>query len=163
IPAAIASAIWRVLPNTLSYTITVRIVLTSDSSFRFPAWPMRSVAAGSLVPDAMGEGPSRARSPARLGRWSLAGALAPAETGQMNQARTTREPAEEDRAGLALDRLTQAEVRERAAAGQVNAVPAAPGRTLGQILRANLCTRFNAILGTLFGVVLVVGPPQDAL
>ena len=38
-----------------------------------------------------------------------------------------------------------------------------PGRTLGQILRANVCTRFNAILGTLFVVVLIVGPLQDAL
>ena len=81
----------------------------------------------------------------------------------MNPAQTTLVPAREGRAGLALDGLTRAEVRERAAAGQVNAVPAAPGRSLGQILRANLCTRFNAILGTLFGVVLVVGPPQDAL
>jgi cation-transporting ATPase E len=81
----------------------------------------------------------------------------------MNQAQTTLVPAGEYGAGLALDGLTQAEVRERAAAGQVNAVPAAPGRSLGQILRANICTRFNAILGTLFGVVLVVGPPQDAL
>jgi cation-transporting ATPase E len=81
----------------------------------------------------------------------------------MNQAQTTLVPAGDGRAGLALDGLTRAEVRERAAAGQANAVPAAPGRSLGQILRANLCTRFNAILGTLFGVVLVVGPPQDAL
>ena len=81
----------------------------------------------------------------------------------MNPAQTTLVPAGEGRAGPALDGLTRAEVRERAAAGQVNAVPAAPGRSLGQILRANLCTRFNAILGTLFGVVLVVGPPQDAL
>ena len=81
----------------------------------------------------------------------------------MNQAQTTLVPAGEGRAGRALDGLTRAEVRERTAAGQVNAVPAGPGRSLGQILRANLCTRFNAILGTLFGVVLVFGPPQDAL
>jgi cation-transporting ATPase E len=81
----------------------------------------------------------------------------------MIPAQTTLVPAREGRAGPALDGLMQAEVRERAAAGQVNAVPAGPGRSLGQILRANLCTRFNAILGTLFGVVLVVGPPQDAL
>ena len=81
----------------------------------------------------------------------------------MIPAQTTLVPARDGRAGPALDGLTLAEARERAAAGQVNAVPAAPGRSLGQILRANLCTRFNAILGTLFGVVLVVGPPQDAL
>ena len=62
----------------------------------------------------------------------------------MNPAQTTLVPAREGRAGLALDGLTLAEVRERAAAGQVNAVPAAPGRSLGQILRANLCTRVIA-------------------
>jgi cation-transporting P-type ATPase E len=65
--------------------------------------------------------------------------------------------------GPVLAGLTTAQARERAAAGQANAVPAAPGRSVRQILRANVCTRFNAILGTLFGVVLVVGPPQDAL
>ena len=63
-----------------------------------------------------------------------------------------------------LDRgLTQAEVRERVAAGQVNTPPPAPGRTIGQILRANVLTRFNAILGVLFVLVMIVGPPQDAL
>jgi cation-transporting ATPase E len=59
--------------------------------------------------------------------------------------------------------LTQAEVRERVAAGQVNTAPPATGRTIGQILRANVLTRFNAILGVLFVLVMVVGPPQDAL
>jgi cation-transporting ATPase E len=49
------------------------------------------------------------------------------------------------------------------AAGQVNTPPPAPGRTIGQILRANVVTRFNAILGSLFVVVVIVGPPQDAL
>src|SRR5487761_568410 len=63
-------------------------------------------------------------------------------------------------AGTGLD---QAAVQARLRAGQVNAAPPAPGRTLGQILRANVCTRFNAILGVLFVVVVVVGPPQDAL
>jgi cation-transporting ATPase E len=63
-----------------------------------------------------------------------------------------------------LDRgLSQAEVRERVAAGQVNTTPPAPGRTIGQILRANVLTRFNAILGVLFVLVMIVGPPQDAL
>lgn len=63
-----------------------------------------------------------------------------------------------------LDRgLTPAEVRERIAAGQVNTPPPAPGRTTGQILRANVLTRFNAILGVLFVLVMIVGPPQDAL
>jgi cation-transporting ATPase E len=59
--------------------------------------------------------------------------------------------------------LSQADVRARIAAGQVNAIPPAPGRSVGQILRANVLTRFNAILGSLFVVVLIIGPPQDAL
>ena len=59
--------------------------------------------------------------------------------------------------------LSRAEVSERVAAGRVNTVPPAPGRTVGQILRANVLTRFNAILGVLFVLVLIVGPPQDAL
>ncbi len=59
--------------------------------------------------------------------------------------------------------LTGAEVRDRVLAGQVNTQPPAPGRTVGQVLRANVLTRFNAILGALFVLVLVVGPAQDAL
>jgi cation-transporting P-type ATPase E len=64
---------------------------------------------------------------------------------------------------LAARGLDQAAVAERIANGQVNVAPPAPGRTLAQILRANVCTRFNAILGALFVVVVLVGPPQDAL
>src|SRR5579871_6616299 len=37
------------------------------------------------------------------------------------------------------------------------------GRTLRQILRANLLTRFNALLAALLVVVAFVGPVQDAL
>lgn len=59
--------------------------------------------------------------------------------------------------------LDGAAVRARVQAGQVNTVPPTPGRTLGQILRANVLTRFNAILGAMFVVVLIVGPVQDAL
>ena len=70
-------------------------------------------------------------------------------------------PAEQE--GHGEDGLTAAEVAARVAAGRVNAVSSAEGRTLGQIVRANVLTRFNAILGALFVVVLVVGPIQDAL
>src|SRR5579875_3200843 len=67
------------------------------------------------------------------------------------------------RVSPATQGLTTAEVRERIAAGMVNAVPASSGRTVAQILRANLLTRFNAILGALLVVVAVVGPLQDGL
>jgi cation-transporting P-type ATPase E len=59
--------------------------------------------------------------------------------------------------------LDSREVAERVKAGLVNKAPPAPGRSTAQILRANVFTRFNAILGTLFVIVVVVGPPQDAL
>ncbi len=61
------------------------------------------------------------------------------------------------------DGLTAAEVAARFAAGRVNLARPAPGRTVTQILRANLLTRFNAILGALLVVVAIVGPAQDAL
>jgi len=63
----------------------------------------------------------------------------------------------------AVTGLDQAAVQARVQAGQVNKAPPVAGRTLSQILRANVVTRFNAILGALFVVVLAVGPPQDAL
>jgi cation-transporting P-type ATPase E len=59
--------------------------------------------------------------------------------------------------------LTAAEVAERVARGLVNDVPSAPTRTIGQIVRSNLVTRFNLLLGSLLAVILVVGPLQDAL
>jgi cation-transporting P-type ATPase E len=61
------------------------------------------------------------------------------------------------------DGLTAAEVAERVARGLVNDVPGAPTRTVGQIVAANLLTRFNLLLGSLLAVILVVGPLQDAL
>jgi cation-transporting ATPase E len=59
--------------------------------------------------------------------------------------------------------LTAAQVAERVARGQVNDVPSAPTRTIGEIVRANVLTRFNLLLGSLLAVILVVGPLQDAL
>jgi cation-transporting ATPase E len=59
--------------------------------------------------------------------------------------------------------LTSAEVADRVARGLVNDVPAAPTRTLAEIVRANVLTRFNFLLGSLLVVILWVGPLQDAL
>ncbi len=59
--------------------------------------------------------------------------------------------------------LTSADVADRVARGQVNDVPAAPTRTVAQIVRSNVFTRFNAILGAMLAVIVVVGPFQDAL
>jgi cation-transporting ATPase E len=62
-----------------------------------------------------------------------------------------------------LPGLTAAEVDERIADGRVNNVPDAPVRTLPQIMRANIFTPVNAIIGTLFVLILVAGFPADAL
>jgi cation-transporting ATPase E len=59
--------------------------------------------------------------------------------------------------------LTAAEVAERVARGQVNDVPTASTRTVAQIVRANVLTRFNALLGGMLVLILLVGPLQDAL
>ena len=60
--------------------------------------------------------------------------------------------------------LTQDEVRQRIEAGLVNQVVERPSRTTGEIVRANVVTRFNILLGALLLVVLVVlREPRDAL
>jgi cation-transporting ATPase E len=59
--------------------------------------------------------------------------------------------------------LSRAEVEERIARGLDNDVPAVPTRTLPEIVRANVLTRFNAILGSMLAVILIVGQLQDAL
>jgi cation-transporting ATPase E len=62
-----------------------------------------------------------------------------------------------------LTGLTAAQVQERVAQGRVNMVPDAPVRTLGEIVRANVFTRVNAIVGALFVLILIAGRPKDAL
>ena len=62
-----------------------------------------------------------------------------------------------------LPGLSSAEVAERVARGEVNDVPVRSSRSTREIVRANVLTRFNAIIGCLFVVIIVVGPPQDGL
>ena len=64
---------------------------------------------------------------------------------------------------LSATGLSDAEVAERVAAGLTNRSSVRTSRTVGQIVRANVLTRFNALLGALLVVVLLVGPVQDAL
>ena len=55
------------------------------------------------------------------------------------------------------DGLTAAQVAERVARGRDERRPAsAPAARYGEIVRANVFTRFNAILGTMLVVILVV-------
>ena len=53
--------------------------------------------------------------------------------------------------------LTDAEVAQRVADGKTNDVPTRAARSVSEIVRANVFTRINAILGVLFAIVLSTG------
>ncbi|MGV9710917.1 HAD-IC family P-type ATPase [Gordonia sp. NPDC003424] len=53
--------------------------------------------------------------------------------------------------------LTAVEVADRVADGRVNAMPSRSGRSVADIVRANVFTRINAILGVLFAIVASTG------
>lgn len=59
--------------------------------------------------------------------------------------------------------LTAVEVTERVADGRVNTLPDRSGRTVGEIIRANVFTRINAILGVLFAIVASTGSLVNGL
>lgn len=59
--------------------------------------------------------------------------------------------------------LTEGEVSRRVEQGQTNDVKEPTSRSYWHIVRANVFTRFNAILGTLFVVIMVFGELRDAL
>ncbi|MER6120832.1 HAD-IC family P-type ATPase [Streptomyces sp. NPDC001743] len=59
--------------------------------------------------------------------------------------------------------LSAAEVAERIARGEVNDVPVRSSRSVTEIVRANVFTRFNLIIGVLWVIMLFVAPIQDSL
>lgn len=59
--------------------------------------------------------------------------------------------------------LSDEEVAGRIAAGAVNVDDGRPSRTLGEIIRGNAFTRFNAILGGMLVLILASGDFADAL
>lgn len=60
--------------------------------------------------------------------------------------------------------LTNAQVADRVARGAVNVLPEGPSRSTADIVKANLVTRFNLLLGVLLLIILVaVREPRDAL
>ncbi|HEV7526011.1 MAG TPA: HAD-IC family P-type ATPase, partial [Acidimicrobiia bacterium] len=61
------------------------------------------------------------------------------------------------------DGLTAEEVAQRVRAGQVNVADDRTSRKLSEIIRANLLTRFNAILGSAFVLIVVFGEARDSL
>ena len=62
-----------------------------------------------------------------------------------------------------LTGLSLAEVEERVGDGRTNNVPDAPVRTTSEIIRANVLTPVNAIMGSLLVLILIAGFPGDAL
>lgn len=63
----------------------------------------------------------------------------------------------------AITGLTAAEVRARVEAGQTNVTVRPGGRTTWDIVRGNVFTYFNLILGILFAAMLIFGSWKDAL
>ena len=59
--------------------------------------------------------------------------------------------------------LTDKQVRERVLRGQVNVIPKAPSRTLGQMIRANFFNIFNFVNVVLALLVLIAGSPKNAI
>lgn len=59
--------------------------------------------------------------------------------------------------------LSEAEVAALVASGRTNAASTSSSRSFVSIVRANVLTRFNALLGGMLVVILVIGPLQDAL
>ncbi|WP_329086975.1 HAD-IC family P-type ATPase [Streptosporangium sp. NBC_01469] len=59
--------------------------------------------------------------------------------------------------------LTSAEVAERVAAGQVNDVRRRSSRSVSAIVRANVLTLFNGVIGALWVLIMIFGEWQDGL
>jgi len=59
--------------------------------------------------------------------------------------------------------LTATEVADRVARGLTNDIPAAPTRTVTQIVRGNVFTPINAVMAILAALVIAAGSPKNAL
>ena len=59
--------------------------------------------------------------------------------------------------------LSSAEVADRVARGLTNDAPSASSRSLSDILKANIFTWFNALIGILWATMLIIAPVQDSL
>ncbi|MGH2754213.1 MAG: HAD-IC family P-type ATPase [Actinomycetota bacterium] len=82
---------------------------------------------------------------------------------RMTLSHGTDEKPLEPTAARARQGLTDAEVAARVAEGHVNVSATRSSRSALDIVRANVFTRFNALLGALSVLALLIGPPQDAL
>ena len=68
-----------------------------------------------------------------------------------------------DAALFAQTGLSKRQVRDRVSRGQVNDIPDGPSRTVREIVRSNVMTRFNLLISALLVVILLVAPLNDAL
>ncbi len=87
---------------------------------------------------------------------------------KLERARESMLVARESLAALADENLvevglTQAEVAARVELGLTNAQDSSSSRSLGHILRSNLLTLFNAVVGGSFLLLLILGQWKDAL
>ena len=73
---------------------------------------------------------------------------------------TTTKP---DAARFAQTGLSKRQVKDRVAEGKVNDIPDGPSRTVREIVRSNVITRFNVLITVLLVVIVLVAPLQDAL
>src|ERR1700730_18474797 len=86
----------------------------------------------------------------------VAGSAAGASDGAGSAAGASDVPGSASPVPLAVG-LTDAEVARRVAEGKTNDVPTRAARSVSEIVRANVFTRINAILGVLFVIVLATG------
>jgi cation-transporting ATPase E len=68
-----------------------------------------------------------------------------------------------DAARFAQTGLSNRQVKDRVAQGRVNDLPEGPSRTVREIVRSNVITRFNLLISALLVVIVLVAPLQDAL
>ncbi|MEO5311476.1 HAD-IC family P-type ATPase [Corynebacterium sp. c24Ua_83] len=90
-------------------------------------------------------------------RWNAAGS----STQEVELAHASEQADAEEQADLSRG-LTAAEVEERTQRGEVNTQSRGTGRSVAQILRTNIFTRVNAILGVLCAIVLSTGSVINA-
>jgi hypothetical protein len=64
---------------------------------------------------------------------------------------------------ISIEGLGESEIAERRKRGEVNIVDERTSRTVVDILKANAFTRFNALLGGLFVIILLISGKEDAL
>ncbi|MCX5200473.1 HAD-IC family P-type ATPase [Streptomyces sp. NBC_00237] len=82
---------------------------------------------------------------------------------ELDPVHPVKPPASEGPVAVRARGLTAAEVAERIARGEVNDVPVRSSRSTAEIVRGNVFTRFNAIIGVLWIIMLFVAPIQDSL